>query len=116
MEKTDKQFWRITKEFGGVSCARSGAAPSAEALVDHFAAKMTNGKDIEDEDFTPVDSLTSFPINNFKIRFKKVLSVLKSIVNSKSANGVSPVFWKDTADTIVPAVCKLFKLIIRDAS
>ena len=81
-----------TKEIGGVSCARFGAATSAEALANHFATKMTDGKGIEDEYFIPIESPTPFPINNVKIRFKKVLSVLKSIDSSKSANDVSPVF------------------------
>ena len=72
MRKDDKAFWKITKEIGGISAARSRAAPSAEALAVHFAQKMTNGKDDEDTNFVPVDSF-SIPLKRFKIRYATVL-------------------------------------------
>lgn len=45
MDRCDKSFWRITREIGGIEAQRSGAAPSVDELVDHFATKMSNGKE-----------------------------------------------------------------------
>ena len=76
---------------------------------------MSNGKDVEfDYDFEPQDS-KCIPISSWKIRRKQVKKVLRSIDPSKSANGISPVFWKNTADVISDAVTDLFKRIVRDA-
>jgi hypothetical protein len=104
----------LAKEIGGIESVRSAAAPSAQALAMHFAEKMSNGKDVEDEDFTPCDS-HSIPISSWKIRQKRVKKVLKSIDASKSANGISPIFWKHTASVVSQAVTKLFKRIVRQA-
>jgi hypothetical protein len=45
MRKDDKQFWKLAKEIGGIDTVRSSSAPSVDELVDHFANKMSNGKD-----------------------------------------------------------------------
>ena len=42
-----------------------------------------------------IDTLT-IPLKSFKIRYDKVLKVLKGTDSSKSANGIAPVFWKMT--------------------
>ena len=55
----------------------------------------------------------SIHLKSFKIRYDKVLKVLKGINPSKSANGIAPVFWKMTADVVALAVTKLFKMIVR---
>ena len=112
MEKGDKAFWKITKEIGGISASLTRAAPSVEALAVHFAKKMSNGKDDLDDHFVPIDTLT-IPLKSFKIRYGKVLKVLKGINPSKSANGIAPIFWKMTADVVALAVTKLFKMIVR---
>ena len=46
---------------------------------------------------------------------KKGRKVLESIDASKSANGVSPIFWKKTAKVVDRAVSKLFQKIERKA-
>ena len=114
MSKSDKSFWRLTKEIGGIESQRSGAAPSAQDLAEHFATKMSNGKDVEDNDFEPQDQ-KCISLCNWKIRRKRVMRVLRSIDASKSANGISPVFWKNTADVVCDAVTSLFKRIVKDA-
>ena len=114
MNKGDKCFWQLAKEVGGIESQRSTAAPSAEALAVYFASKMANGKDEIDEDFIPRDS-SSVPISCWKIRAKRVKKVLSSIDASKSANGISPMFWKHCALVVYPAVTKLFKRIVKDA-
>ena len=43
-----------------------------------------------------------------------MLKVLKSVDVPKSANGISPHFWKNTADVVHVAIDKLFKRIVRD--
>ena len=42
--RSDKNFWKITKEISGLEANHSSAAPDAEALVSHFATKMSNGR------------------------------------------------------------------------
>lgn len=115
MSKCDKKFWQLAKEIGGVESSRSGAAPSPEALASAFAEKMSNGKDVEDESFEPQDE-TSIPLSSWKIRRKRVYKVLSIVDASKSANGASPVFWKETSRVISDAVTKLLKKIVRKAT
>ena len=115
MDKSDKSFWQLARDIGGIESSKSSAAPSAEDLAVHFANKMSNGKDEEDFDFVPKDT-TSIPLCNFKIRHKRVKQVLKKIDVSKSANGISPRFWKETADVLSWPVTKLYRRIIHDAS
>ena len=114
MDKSEKSFWRLTKDIGGIDSSRSAAAPNAQDSVTHVAKKMSNDKDVEDDDFVPRD-LTSMPISSWKIRLKRVKKVLQSIDASKSANGISLVFWKHTADVVCVAVTKLFKRIVKEA-
>jgi hypothetical protein len=114
MDKGDKSFWKLAKEIGGLESTRTAAAPSAQVLAEHFAKKMSNGKDVEDDDFTPRD-FNSVPISSWKIREKRVKKVLQSIDASKSANGISPMFWKHTSQVVYKAVTNLFKRIVREA-
>ena len=44
---------QLTKEVGGIAPARAAAAPSAEALVEHFADKMSNAKGEQEEEEEP---------------------------------------------------------------
>lgn len=45
MGPSDRVFWDLVKEIGGLDRARCTAAPDAEALATRFANKMTSGKD-----------------------------------------------------------------------
>ena len=111
----DGAFWKLAKEIGGLEADRAQSAPCAEMLAEHFAEKMTSGKGVEDSEFTPK---TPFKIKftSFKVRFKKVLKVLKSVDPSKSANGIAPRFWKERAIEFAPSTCKMFKYIVQKAT
>ena len=112
---SDRVFWDTVKEIGGLSSARSSAAPSAEALAEHFATKMmTSGKDRSDDDFTPITA-AYYPLSGFKIRFKNVVKALRRLNPSKSANGAGPRFLRECADVLAPVVNRLFKFIVRAA-
>jgi hypothetical protein len=115
LRQDDKQFWILARDIAGIDSARSSAAPSVDDLADHFASKMSNGKDVPDDGFVPRD-LSSIPLSMFKVRLKRVKDVLRKIDPSKSANGVPPIFWKETASVVAPAVTKLFQLIVRKGS
>ena len=115
MDKSQKKFWQFAKEIGGVDVQRSGAAPPAEALAEHFATKMSNGAGQEDHDFVPQDA-HKMPLHSWKIRRKRVKQVLHKIDPSKSANGISPRFWKEVASVVNVAVTKLFQRIVRLAT
>lgn len=82
IKKCDKKFWQLTKEIGGIGASRPGVAPSAEAPVEHFATKMSNGKDQEDTSFESKGS-NAIPLCAWKIRRKRVKKVLSSIDASK---------------------------------
>ena len=102
----------LAKEINGIESQKSAAAPSPDALAEHFATKMSNGKDVEfDYYFGPQDS-KCIPVSSWKIRRKQVKKVLRSIDPSKSANGISPVFWTYIADAISDAVTGLFRRIV----
>ena len=112
MNKSDRNFWQRTKEIAGLDVQRGGATPDVDDIVDHFAEKMSNGKGEEECNFKLADSFT-VPISGFKIRFKTVLKSLKAVDPTKSANGISPKFWKECAVQRAPIVCKLFKYIVK---
>merc|ERR1712224_513743 len=52
MGTSDRNFWDIIKEIGGLEKSRSSAAPDAEDLAEHFAKKMTSGRDRVDDGFS----------------------------------------------------------------
>jgi len=114
MDKCNKKFWQLTKEIGDIDASRSGADPSAEALVEQFATKMSNGKDQEDTSFEPKDS-NAIPLCAWKIRQKRFKKVLSSVDASKSANGISPRFWKETSSVVCDAITKFWQKIVRKA-
>lgn len=107
-------FWQLAREIGGIESSKSSAAPSAEKLAIHFANKMSNGKGEEDLDYVPKDPIF-IPLSSFKIRHKRVRQVLERINTSKSANGISPKFWKETAGVLSWSVTKLYQRITKDA-
>ena len=94
---------------------RSDAAPSADDLADHFAAKMSNGKDNDDDGFKPNDNYC-VPLSSFRILFKSVLKSLKHLDPSKSANGLGNRFLKECTNEIAPSITRLFKLIVRKST
>ena len=96
MDSGDGNFWSVAKEIGGLEGSKGQAAPDADDLADHFAEKMSNGKDVEAGDYEPKSPL-QIPLSSFKVRFKTVEKVLeKMIMNpNKSANGIPPRFWKE---------------------
>lgn len=73
---------------------------------------MFNGKDQLDDNFDYLVDLTA-PLSGWRIRKKTVLKVLSNIDPSKSANGVSPAFWKRTAAVVYDAVTSLFRFIVQ---
>ena len=90
MGTSDRTFWDLVKEIGGLESSRSAAAPDAEALAEHFANKMTSGKARADDSFSTF-GMTCHPLHEFKIRFKNVLKALRGLDPSKSSNGTGPV-------------------------
>ena len=76
---------------------------------------MSNGKDEEDDDFTPNDD-TYIPLSSFKIRHKSVLKSLKRLDPNKSTNSFGPRFLKECAVALAPSVTRPFKLIVKKAS
>ena len=110
MDCSDRTFWNLVKEIGGLDSARSSAAPDAEALADHFAQKMTSGKDREDQQFIPINR-NVHSISTFKIRYKQVFKSLRKLDSSKSTNGAGTRFLKQCAEELVEPITKLFKLM-----
>ena len=53
----DREFWTLTKEIGGIARSNASAAPSAEALAEHFADKMSNAKGMQESEYMPADPL-----------------------------------------------------------
>ena len=104
----------MIKDTSGLDSVKSSSAPDVEDIVDHFASKMTSGKDSSDDHFQPGD-IRSIPLSTFKIRFKRVHKVLKSLDTSKSVNGAGPRFLRECADEIAPLFLKLFKFIDKTA-
>ena len=110
----DRNFWKLIKDISGLEDTKSFSAPAAEDIANHFASKMTSGKDTQDDHFQPGD-IRSIPLSSFKIRFKRVLKILKSLDTSKSINGAGPLFLRECAEEIAPLLYKLFKFIVKRA-
>jgi len=115
MSSSDRNFWQLTKEIGGLNAERGNAGPSVEELATHFADKMSNGKDEpEDDYFIPKDS-RKVNLSNFKIRLKTVKKILRNMDPNKSANGIPPRFWRECVDVLAIHVCKLYQYIVKNA-
>ena len=113
---SDSNFWHLCKEIGSLDCEKGAAALDAQECADHFANKMPNGKEIEyDDDFKPKNNF-KVRISSFKIRRKNVLAALKKMDPKKSANGISPCFWKECAELMEPYVTLLFKHIAKKST
>jgi hypothetical protein len=114
MKCSDRQFWQLTKEIGGIAQNKAAAAPSPEALVEHFADKMSNGKGVQESEYVPPDPLR-VPLVSWKIRYRKVLRTLQALDTNKSVNGIAPKFLRECAKELAPVLTKLFKFIVRQA-
>jgi hypothetical protein len=111
---SDREFWTLTKEIGGIARSNASAAPSAEAICEHFADKMSNAKDVQESEYIPADPLR-VPLSSWRIRFKKVLRTLQQLDVNKSANGVPAKMWRECAVELAPVATKLFRFIVRQA-
>ena len=78
MSSGDSNFWQLAKEIGGLERTRSESAPSAQKLAEHFAEKMSNGKDDTPDTYIPKNGL-KVPLLGFKIRYKNVLKALQNV-------------------------------------
>ena len=115
MDNSCRNFWKLIKDLTGLSTAKSSSAPSAEAIADHFSAKMSNGRDEDDDDFKSDDD-KRIPLSTFKIPRKNVLKSLKKLDPNKSIDGIGPRFLKECADVIEPGVIRLFKIIVKKST
>lgn len=59
MDRSEKAFWKLTKEIAGQSRPANKATPSVDDLADHFAKKMSNAKDDVKENWRPRDGKRS---------------------------------------------------------
>ena len=108
---SDRNFWKLAKEVGGIEQERSTAL-SVEKLASHFANKMSNGQQIPCEDFIPrVDS--EAPLSGWRVRRKTVLKMLSNADPMKSANGIVPAFWKRTSKVMCDVATSLFRFIVK---
>lgn len=113
MDHSDRAFWNLTKELSGLDAQPSSSAPDVDSLAESFATKMSNGADesFEDVHLLP-DWLPVVPFKGFRIRFKKVRGVLKSLDPSKSANGPGPRLLKECSSVLAPHITALFRQIV----
>ena len=80
-------------------------------MVDHFAKKMSNAADAEDNEWEPADGKSKRMVF-FKVDFKKVLKSLQGLDVDKSVNSIANHLLKRCAEEIAPSLDKLFKLIV----
>ena len=111
MSNSDKNFWSLAKDISGLSQERLASCPDVDSLADHFAEKMSNGKDVE-ADCGSVSTHPPVALKSWGVRFKQVLKTLRALDPSKSANGVGPRFLKECCTVIAPATTKLFRFIV----
>ena len=117
MNKSDKNFWNLTKEIAGLQNTHSKSAPSPEELVSHFAKKMSNAADIYDNDWEqPPQRNAKTKLKGFRVSMKRVLRSLRSLDCSKSINGVPNIFLKECATQLAAPLTKLFRHICKKGS
>ena len=112
MEKSDRKFWDLTKQIARLQANRSKSAPSAEALAQHFAEKMSSGAEVHDNDWVPPEKWTGrSKISSFKFSCKTVLKALQSADTSKSMNGIPNIMLKEYAQDLHKPLTLLFRHI-----
>jgi hypothetical protein len=112
---SDKAFWSLAKEIAGVTQERSASCPSVDALADHFAKKMSNGKGCEAQGGV-VSGHAPKVLDGWKVRFKVVLKTLRRLDHTKSTHGVGPRFLKKCCKVLAAPVTKLFRFIVNRAT
>ena len=114
MEKSDKQFWDLTKRISGLQQSRNKTAPSADDLVDHFASKMSNAAEEFDNDWTPPEHWNGkTKLSGFKIHHTDMLKQLKSLNTDKSINGMPYLLFKECANELHKPLTKLYRYICK---
>jgi hypothetical protein len=75
MGSSDKNFWSLAKDISGLSQERHASCPSVDAIADHFAEKMSNGRGVEAASGS-VSRHKPVPLRCWRVRFKQVLKSL----------------------------------------
>ena len=102
----------MTKQISGLQPKWNAAAPSAEALADHFASKMSDGADVPDNNWEPSKRWNGkTKLSHFKVRRKNVHRQLKTGDTGKSINGIPHLMLKECADQLCDSLMKLFRHI-----
>ena len=114
MVPSDKAFWSLAKDIGGVTQERSASCPSVDELADHFAEKMSNGKGCSAMSGS-VSAHAPIAFDSWKVRYKLVLKTLRLLDPSKSTNGVGPRFLKRCCKVLAAPLTKLFRFIVNRA-
>ena len=114
MKPSSKAFWRLTKQIAGLSRVGSKSAPNAEKLASHFAEKMSNAADAEDNCWTP-RSNSNASLRSFRVSYDAVVERLQKLDTSKSINSIPNYLLKNCAKAIAPSMCRLFKFICNRA-
>ena len=109
MGRSDANFWRLRKEIAGLEQPRSPSAPHVDKVAEHFQSKMSNGRDLHD------DRPLIIPERLWKIRYRSALRSLRRLDVSKAANGIPPVFLRECAEQLAPALTLLFRYIGSEA-
>ena len=109
------EFWRLTKEVGGLSQQRHASAPDVEELADHLAENIWNRKDDQTPDWEPKRGSKNIALSTFKIRYNRVWAVLEGADTSKSVYGVNAQLLQWCASEIAPPVCSLFKYMVGES-
>ena len=72
MGNSDANFWKLTKEIGGLEPSRSAAAPPVDEVAAHLQSKMSNGRDLDD--VKPLKIPDRLLLKSWKICYRSVLS------------------------------------------
>ena len=112
MERSDANFWRLTKEVGGLDSVKSSSAPDVEEIVSHFQEKMSNGKGEDAPRFENID-VPPVILKSWRVRLRKVWRVLSRLDPKKSSRGIARVFFKECAPVLAAPVCALYRYIVQ---
>jgi hypothetical protein len=112
--RNDADWWHTVKLHAGAAEVRTSAAPDAEELAEFFAKKLS--LDGEENDIVPPFSVSEpGDLHEFRVTEHRVQKVLSSLDPKKSVNGLSPRLLKMCSKVLAPAICRLFKRVVKSS-
>jgi len=112
---TDRLWWNLTKNIGGISKIHNQSAPDVDRLASYFASKLSLSPDFDSSSSTVPQEPDATYKKSWRVKPSKIHSVLSSLDVKKvvGPDGVSPYILKYCCAELCYPVCLLFRRVCR---